>query len=100
MVINHNGEKMLKHTIITPLKKDKIVIKNIGNELVLYNAETKAIHVLNNTSSMVWEYCDGKHNLEMIENKIREKFKVSSAEDIKYDIRETLNKFNELGLIE
>lgn len=92
-MVNHNGEKML-------LKKEKIVIRDMGDEAVLYNPETKAIHVLNKTSSMIWEYCNGKHSLEMIENKIMEKFNVSNVPDIKDDIRETINKFSQLGLIE
>jgi len=92
-MVNHNGEKMF-------LKKEKIVIRDMGDEAVLYNPQTKAIHVLNKTSSMVWEYCDGKHSFEMIENKIMEKFDVSNVPDIKNDIRETLNQFSQLGLIE
>jgi hypothetical protein len=92
-MVNHNGEKMF-------LKKEKIVIRDMGDEAVLYNPQTKAIHVLNKTSSMLWEYCDGKHSLEMIENKIMETFDVSNAQDVKDDIIETLNQFSELGLIE
>lgn len=92
-MVNHNGEKML-------LKKETIVMRDMGDETVLYNPETKAIHVLNKTSSMVWEYCDGKHSLEMIENKIIDKFDVSNVPYIKDDIRETLNQFSQLGLIE
>ncbi|MEN8220339.1 MAG: PqqD family protein [Pseudomonadota bacterium] len=91
---------MLKPTTRSPLKKEKIVLRALGDEAVLYNPQTKAIHVLNKTSSMVWESCDGKHSLEMIENKIMDKFDVSSDQDVKDDIRETINKFSELGLIE
>ncbi|MEN8220135.1 MAG: PqqD family protein [Pseudomonadota bacterium] len=91
---------MLKPTTRNPLKKEKIVLRDIGDEAVLYNPQTKAIHVLNKTSSMVWESCDGKHSLKMIEKKIMDKFDVSSAQDVKDDIIETLNKFSELGLIE
>jgi PqqD family protein of HPr-rel-A system len=90
---------MLNSTKI-PLKKAKIVLKDIGDEAILYNSETKAIHILNKTSAMIWEYCDGKHSLEMIEKQIRDKFQVSSAQDVKNDIRQTLNQLSELGLIE
>ncbi|TGO02859.1 hypothetical protein PN36_17920 [Candidatus Thiomargarita nelsonii] len=90
---------MVKPTTRSPLKKEDIVLRDIGDETVLYNPQTKAIHVLNKTSSMVWESCDGKHSLEMIEKKIRDKFEVSSAQDVKEDIIESLNKFSELGLI-
>jgi hypothetical protein len=92
-MVNHNGEKMF-------LKKEKIVIRDMGDEAVLYNPQTKAIHVLNKTSSMLWEYCDGKHSLEMIDNKILDRFDVSNAQDVKDDIIETLNQFSQLGLIE
>jgi hypothetical protein len=92
-MVNHNGEKMF-------LKKEKIVIRDMGDEAVLYNPQTKSIHVLNKTSSMVWQYCDGKHSLKMIENKIMETFDVSNAQDVKDDIIETLNQFSQLGLIE
>jgi hypothetical protein len=84
----------------SPLKKAKIVLKDIGDEAVLYNSETKAIHILNKTSAMIWEYCDGKHSVEMIEKQIRNKFQISSSQDVKNDIRQTINQFNKLGLIE
>ncbi len=100
MVQHHNGDKMLNSTTRIPLKKEQIVIRDIGDEAVLYNPETKAIHVLNKTSSMVWEYCDGKHSLKMIENKIMEKFNVSNTQYVKDDIREIISQFSELGLIE
>ena len=91
---------MLNSTTTIPLKKDKIILRDIGDEAVLYNPQTKSIHVLNNTSSMVWEYCDGKHSLEMIENKIIDTFNVSNAQNVKDDLRETINQFSQLGLIE
>lgn len=90
---------MLNSTTTIPIKKDKIIFRDIGDEAVLYNSQTKAIHVLNKTSSMVWEYCDGKHNIEMIEKKIRDKFDASNVPDVKNDIRDILNQFSELGLI-
>jgi len=82
------------------LRQSQIVFRDIGDEEVLYNPQTKAIHVLNKISSLIWECCDGKQSLEMIEKKIKEKFEVGSGQDVKGDIRETINKFSELGLIE
>jgi len=82
------------------LRQSQIVFRDIGDEEVLYNPQTKAIHVLNKISSLIWECCDGKQSLEMIEKKIKEKFEVSSGQEVKGDIRETINKFSELGLIE
>lgn len=91
---------MVKSTTQKPLKKEKIVIRDIGDEAVLYNRQTKAIHVLNKTSFLVWEFCDGKHSFEMIEKKIMDKFEVSNAQEVKGDIRDIITKFSELGLIE
>ena len=96
----YKGEKMVNLTTRRPLKKEKVVFRDIGDEAVLYNPQTKAIHVLNKTSSLVWESCDGKHSLEMIEKKIKETFEVSNSQDVKDDIRETINNFSEKGLIE
>ncbi len=99
-MVNHNGEQMLNYTTKIPLKTEKIVIRDMGDETVLYNPHTKSIHVLNKTSSMVWGYCDGKHSLKMIENKILDTFNVANVQDVQKDLRETIIQFSQLGLIQ
>ena len=83
---------MVNSRIQRPLKREEIVYKNLDNETLLYNPQTRAVHILNKTSLLVWELCDGNHSLEMIEKEIKEKFEVSNGYDIRGDIEVTINK--------
>ncbi len=83
-----------------PRRVKEVVLKNLGKEDLLYNPQTKSVHVLNKTSSLIWDLCDGTNDLEMIKKAIESRFDVSNYNNLKEDIEETLDKFKELGLIE
>ncbi len=83
-----------------PRRIEEVIKKSLGKEDLLYNLQTKSVHVLNKTSSLIWDLCDQNHDLEMIEKEIANRFDVSKDSNLRKDIEETLNKFKELGLIE
>jgi hypothetical protein len=76
-----------------PLGKSSVVSRNLGEETVLYDQDTHAIHVLNPTAVIVWTLCDGKHTLEDIEGSLRTEFKTDPAADIVQDVRGILDRF-------
>jgi len=83
-----------------PLRKKSILCKRMGQETVLYNKESEAIHVLNPTALLVWDLCDGEHSFEDMEKAIRNEFSVSEEERVSQDIQGVIDRFSKEGLLE
>lgn len=69
-----------------PLKKEGIKELEIDNELILSDPGTGKIHVLNETSRLIWDMADGMHTIKDIEHKIKEQFQSVSDHEIRKDI--------------
>ena len=84
-----------------PKKKQKgIITQDIGNEVVLRNADQKTIHVLNTTARIIWDICDGEHTVEDMEHQLRERFSIPDNVNVLDDILNTLNTLSEKGMLE
>jgi len=83
-----------------PLRKRSVLCKRMGQETVLYDKQTEAIHVLNPTAILVWDLCDGEHSLENMEKAIRNEFSVSEERTISQDIQGVIDRFFKEGLLE
>ncbi|OHB70334.1 MAG: hypothetical protein A2W17_09455 [Planctomycetes bacterium RBG_16_41_13] len=84
-----------------PKKKQKgIITQDIGDEVVLRNADQKTIHVLNTTARIIWDICDGEHTVEDMEHQLRERFSIPDNVNVLDDILNTLNTLSEKGMLE
>ena len=66
--------------------------------LVLYNGCRQQVLTLNPTAALVWEYCDGEHDVEAIIDEIAGVFPSAPRPDV--DVRTMLDSFLQTGLIE
>ena len=83
-----------------PCRVDGVLSKALGNETLLYQANGKAIHVLNPTARVIWELCDGQHTTLEMENAIRSQFQLPEPQvDIAGDIERSLQMFATAGLL-
>lgn len=82
-----------------PRRKSDVAIQELGEDVLLYRAENQAIHVLNTTAQRIWELCDGEHTEEDIAQALRTHFAVPTGHDVAGDIRLTLGRFAEQGLL-
>lgn len=82
-----------------PIKKNLTLRETKGKDTVLYDGETREIHVLNPTAFAVWELCDGEHSLKDMEEIIRHKFSISEERDVLQDIQQVIGTLAEKGLI-
>lgn len=44
-------------------RKDKLIIKELPDETLVYDLESDKAHCLNNTSGLVWKNCDGTNTI-------------------------------------
>ncbi len=80
-------------------KKEGISARQLGDELMLYDAAQDKVHVLNETGVLIWALLDGKNTLAEIEKTMRENFPGTPPETIVKDLREITAKLKQEGLV-
>lgn len=90
---------MLDFELCCPRRKEGLVLRNLGEEAILYNPDTKKAHVLNTTSLLIWDLCNGDQSLALIENTIKSRFAVDDDSDVRADIEETIMSLSSEGLL-
>lgn len=82
------------------IRKQGIIVQEMGHETLLCSAMGKAIHILNPTAKLIWELCDGGHAREEMEQVIRARFSIPDGRDVAEDVRQTLEVFTKKGIVE
>lgn len=68
--------------MIPVARKEKLLIQEIGDELIVYDQENKASHCLNPMAASVWELCDGQHTVEDIANLLENDLNLATDENV------------------
>jgi hypothetical protein len=76
-----------------PQKRADLVIKELGDELMLYDEINEKIHVLNHTAYLIWSFCDGCHTVKDIEKEMNHKFSMLRDYDLLRDIMTIIDEF-------
>ena len=82
-----------------PLKRKDILCQDMGTETLLYDAKVEAIHLLNPTALLIWNLCDGHHNLRDMEKELMTAFSLAAERDVLADIQQTVDTFAENDLL-
>ncbi len=82
------------------IRKQGVVVQDMGNESLLYSVEGKVVNVLNPTAKFVWELCDDTHTLEDMEREVRANFSISNEYNVIEDIKKTLDIFASKGILD
>ena len=62
-----------------PLRKNEFIWREIGGEVFILSDTGNKIITLNKVGALIWQLCDGKHNLVQIVDAVLEKFNVEKA---------------------
>jgi hypothetical protein len=82
-----------------PRQKQGVVSRIVGDDTILYDPDSRQVHVLNKTSVLVWKLCTGDFNLDMMEQEFRSKFIANKGDDMRRDLEENIAAFYEKGLV-
>lgn len=77
----------------------KIIAKDLGSELMLYDPELDEVHALNASASLVYTLCKEGWKPEEIEGAMRLKFAVKEGEGSLEGIKECIAELREKGLL-
>lgn len=84
-----------------PRSRDDVVFRELSDDWVLFDPDSRRLHVLNLTAALVWSHCTGEHGVEEITRRVRRAFDDAPApDDVAEDVREALRSFAREGLLE
>jgi hypothetical protein len=75
-------------------RKEKLVIEQMANEVLVYDLERHKAHCLNLTAAVVWQHCNGKNNITKITQLVSRDLQAAVSEDIVLLALNQLDKFN------
>ena len=86
-------------TKTSPVRKKGFIWREVDGETVIISSDSKLMHVLNETGSMIWSLLDENHDLDSVVQIIAEKFG-GSEEVVRNDLYEFIESLKSLNLLE
>ena len=80
-------------------RNKSVITQKVEGETILQNTDTGTIHLLNTTSSIIWDMCDGEHDQNDITSYFIQKYPSINPAEIINDIDFILQQFQEAELI-
>jgi PqqD family protein of HPr-rel-A system len=69
---------------VLPTHRSDLVVRESGDEAVVYDPLTAQTHRLNSTALEIWKQCDGSHRAADIAARLTDLFEVSMVESQKH----------------
>src|SRR5262249_23076057 len=63
-------------------RHDKLLVRQVGDELVVYDMKRHQAHRLNRTAALVWRHCDGRTTVPEIARMLQQHLKHSVDENL------------------
>lgn len=77
----------------------KIIPKEVGSDLMLYDTEQDEVHVLNTTARLVYDFYKKGRSLTEIEQEVQKSFRVDDRHDLHGDALRCLEELRSKQLI-
>jgi PqqD family protein of HPr-rel-A system len=82
-----------------PRARDDVLFRQVDDEWVVFDPAANELHVLNLSAALIWSHCTGDHTPEAIAEALQEAYDIET-EQAAADVRETLERFREAGLLD
>ena len=83
---------------MTPTRRADILVRPLGEGLVLYDPLSMTTHTLNQTAAFIWAQCDGNTSPPSIAAALARTFDVDAGAAAA-DVEEVIRQLAELGLL-
>ena len=74
-------------------RKDKLVVRDLSEEVLVYDLRAHKAHCLNRTAALVWEHCDGRTTVPKLAALMSEELKVPIDEAVVWLALDQLERF-------
>ncbi|MCS6860092.1 MAG: PqqD family protein [Abditibacteriales bacterium] len=78
-------------------RKDKLLVQDVGDELVVYDQERHRAHRLNRTAAFVWRHCDSQKTAAEVAALLESELNVPANEEL---VWWTLNRLDKARLLQ
>ena len=75
-------------------RKEKLIVKEVDGEVLVYDLTNDKAHCLNNTSALVWRHCDGRNSVTDISQLLAAETKTEANDAIVWLALDELQKFD------
>ncbi|MBI5185975.1 MAG: PqqD family protein [Nitrospinae bacterium] len=79
-------------------KRDGMIVKDMGEETVLYDQEANQVHSLNATAALIYNLCDGYRGLGDIVGEMLSRFNIDEK-TARRDVERILSELKEKGIL-
>lgn len=83
-----------KGQTIIRARKENLVIKEVADEVLIYDLASNKAHCLNKTAALVWNYCDGKHSVAEVAKRLENDLQTPVDEQVVWFAINQLEKFD------
>lgn len=84
----------MKNNFKPVARQEKLVVQVLEGETLIYDLETNQAFCLNQTSGMIWQYCDGKNEISEIGSLLSRQLKSPVSDEMIWLALEQLKKEN------
>jgi hypothetical protein len=74
-------------------RKEKLIVKELADETLVYDLESDKAHCLNQTAASVWKYCDGNRSVSEIGELMSKDNEAPVGDEVVLLALDQLNKF-------
>lgn len=83
----------------TPRRRQDVPTRDLGNEIVIHDATTGTVHVLNETAREVFLACDGTRDRRQLAALLADLYSIAAEEAVR-DVDDVLDRLLEIGAVE
>ena len=83
--------------VMPKARKDRLIIKELPDETLVYDLNTDRAHCLNETASIVWKNCNGRNSITDLNNSLQKASALPVDEDVVWLALAQLEKFKLLS---
>lgn len=87
----------VRHAIMPKARKDRLIIKELPEETLVYDLDTDKAHCLNSTAALIWKNCDGQRSINDVMRGIEDTSNTTVDEEIVWLALDELEKFKLLA---
>ncbi len=73
---------MSEHSLLPRARKDGLVVRELADEVLVYDLLRDKAHCLNLTSALVWKQCDGQTSIEQIAGLLESECGTTVSEEV------------------
>jgi hypothetical protein len=77
----------------------RVVEKQVGPDLMLYDGETDSVHILNSTAQLIYQLYQEGLKLNEISDALRARFNIPEGQALEEDVQRVIRDMTAQGLV-